>query len=1046
MRTIGRVFLSALLVTLVPAVSRAQTTSTMLGVVKDSSGGVLPGVSITAKHLATNGTRTVVTADDGNFVLPFMAVGDYEVTAELSGFDTATRRVALAVDQRVRLDLVLQVGTISETATVVGQVPLVEISSSDIGSVIENRRIVDLPLNGRNFIALNALDAGAATRTGASSSYFTMFGGAYSFSGSPGDASTYTADGIAMKGQGDSRVTMKLTIDAIQEFKQQQAVFTAESGGSANVNVVTKSGSNDFRGSAWEFNRNSKFDAPNYFDQGQKPPFRLNQFGATAGGKITKDRTFFFGSYEGTRISKSVGQAFTVPPVVLRAGDFRGRNIIYDPATTRPDPSRPGQFIRDPFPNNVIPADRIDPVAKRTLEALFPLPDRSGNVQNLFAPLKNDTTEDQINVRIDQQISSKNNMFGRYSMTDPRRYNTSFANLPNYADWWNTKAHNAVFNNTYVFTPRLVNEFRVGYNRMFQYLVSTEDRDLPTLLGITGTQSNIYPGPPTISISGYGSTASLSNTPNNRLEQTYVLSDKVSYSRGDHAIGFGIEMKKLLEDGGNRAGARGTFSFTTRFTTQPGVANTGDAFAEFLLGYPSTASTGLGDGYSNIRQSTVDAYIKDDWQPAHSLTLNLGLRYEYAAPLTETGNRLPNFDTTTGTLVPVPSNGLMYDRDLNNFAPRLGFAWQPFGNAKTVFRGGVGLFYSEPMTYMGWSAGATLRQSITVTSNPTTPNITLANAFPLELRVESRNVTVINRDLRTPYNLQSTIGIQRELAQDLVFDIAYLGNRGRSLISGSQKNINQPPPGPGAVAARRPWPTFASISRFDSDGYSDYHALRTGLQRRFHGGFSLNVSHVWSHMLDTTGTSFLAEGTSNAKRDVHNRPEEYGNSIFDARHRLVVSYLVELPFHGSVAGGWQLSGVTTFQTGTPVDAGMSFDNANTGSTGDNRPDRVGDPNTGPRTPQQWFNTAAFVTPVPLTFGNTGKDVITGPGFKSTDLSLTKNVALGSGNKLQLRFEVFNLFNNTNFSPPNATFGNAQFGVISSAGEAREIQLGFKLAF
>ena len=258
-----RALFHALLVIVMPAAALAQTTSTLLGAVRDASGGVMPGVSVTVKHIATNATRTVVTAEDGNFVIPFLPVGEYEVTGELTGFQNAVRRISLIVDQRVRVDLVLQVGGIVESATVVGQSPLIETSSSDIGTVIDNKRIVELPLNGRNFIALNALDAGAATRTGAADSYFQMFGGAYSFSGSPSDASTYTADGIAMKGQGDSRVTMKLTIDTIQEFKQQQALFSAESGGSANVNVITKSGSNQFHWGAWEFNRDSTFDAPN---------------------------------------------------------------------------------------------------------------------------------------------------------------------------------------------------------------------------------------------------------------------------------------------------------------------------------------------------------------------------------------------------------------------------------------------------------------------------------------------------------------------------------------------------------------------------------------------------------------------------------------------------------------------------------------------------------------------------------------------------------------------------------------------------------------
>ena len=560
-----------------------------------------------------------------------------------------------------------------------------------------------------------------------------MFGGAYSFSGSPGDASTYTADGIAMKGQGDSRVTMKLTIDTIQEFKQQQALFSAESGGSANVNVVTKSGSNQFGWNAWEFNRNSKFDAPNYFDQGDKPPFTLNQFGATAGGRIKQDRTFYFASYEGTRIKKEVGRAFTVPSAADRAGDFRGRRTIYDPSTTRPDPLRPGQFIRDPFPNNVIPADRIDPVARRTLDLMFPLPDRPGIVQNLFAPLRNETTEDQGTIRVDHRFSDKSSSFVRYSLTDPRRYNTNFAQLPNYADWWNTRAHNAVINNTYVLSNRLVNEFRVGYNRMYQYLVATDQRNIPEMLGITGTQSDIYPGPPTISIAGYNSTASLSNTPNNRLEQTFVLSDNVFYSLSNHSLGFGMELKKLLEDGGNRAGARGTFSFTQRFTTLPGVANTGEPMAEFLLGYPEQRDHGARRRL--LEHSPVHRGLVRQGRLAGVARADAERRPAIRIPVSADRNRRPasQFRPDDRQLVPVGENRLMYDRDLNNFAPRIGFAYQPFGNARTVLRGGYGIFYSEPMTYMGWSAGSTLRQGVTVTANPTIPNITLANAFPEEL-------------------------------------------------------------------------------------------------------------------------------------------------------------------------------------------------------------------------------------------------------------------------------------------------------------------------
>ncbi|MBI4474384.1 MAG: TonB-dependent receptor [Acidobacteria bacterium] len=1044
------IFIPVLLLLFLPTPLLAQTTSTILGTVRDTSRAVIPGVLITATHVGTNISRTVITDELGNYVIPFLAVGEYEVTGELAGFQKAIRRIVLQVDQRARVDLSLEVGAFTQIAEVVAETALLKTDSSEIGAVIENKRIVELPLNGRNFIALNALDAGAATRTGARGSYFQLFGGNYSFSGSPGDSSTYSADGIAMKGQGDARVTMKITIDTIQEFKQQQGLFSAESGGGGgNVNVVTKGGSNEFHWSAWEFLRNSAFDARNFFDV-DKPPFKLNQFGATVGGPLAKDRTFFFGSYEGTRSRKSVGQIFSVPSLEDRNGDFRGRRTIYDPATIRPDPGRPGQFIRDPFPNNVIPPDRIDPVARRILDLMFPLPNQPGRALNLQAPLRNEVDEDQFTVRVDHRFSNKNTVFVRYTLTDPRRYNTTFAQLPNYADYWNTRAQNVAITDTHVLSSRIVNELRVGFNRMYQYLVSTETRNMPEVLGITGTQGHVYPGPPTISISGYNRTAALGNTPNNRAEDTFQLIDNVSYTLRNHALGFGVDFKKLRENGGNASGSRGSFTFSQRFTTLPGVANTGEAMADFLLGYPTNASVGLGNGYTNIRQFLSAFYIKDDWQVSPRLTLNLGVRYEYFSPLTEVRDRIPSFDYVRGELVPVGQGGVsrnLYEKDWNNFAPRFGFAYQPFGNAKTVLRGGYGVFYSAPMPYMGWSAGSgTLLQSANVVSDPTFPNITIGNAFPQNLLQVSRSVTLMNRNLRTPYNQQWTLGLQREIVKEFVLDVSYVGNKGTKLISGSQKNINQAIPGPGAVAARRPYPTFSNISMFESDGLSIYHGLRSGLQRRFTGGFSLNVSHTWSKMIDVTGTAFLAESGNNAKRDVRNRRAERGRSIFDARQRFVVSYVLELPFEGPLLGGWQVSGVTTLQTGTPVDTGVNFDSANTGSTGDSRPDLIGNPNNGPKTPQQWFNVNAFARPPQFSFGNAGKNIITGPGINNFDFSLSKNFRVRESGQIQFRAEVFNLMNHANFDAPNATFGNAQFGAISSAADPREIQFGLKFVF
>jgi hypothetical protein len=1033
----------------------AQTTGTILGTVRDATSAVVPGVSVTATNTATTAARTVLSDEVGNYVIPLLPVGDYEVAAELTGFQKVIRKMTLEVDQRARVDIALSVGGVTEVASVTEEAPLVKADSSDIGTIVDNKRLTELPLNGRNFIALNELDAGAAARTGGRSAYFfTLFGGAYSINGSPGDSSTYSIDGIMEKGQGDARTTIKVTIDTIQEFKQQQSLYSAESGGGGgNVNLVTRSGSNAFHWSAWEFVRNSKFDARNFFDGNEVPPFRLNQYGGTMGGPIQRDKTFFFGSYEGTRRRKSVGQAFTVPTLAQRSGNFAGGPIIYDPATTRPDPARPGQFIRDPFPDNIIPANRIDSVASKALELQFPLPDRPGSTQNLYAPLTNIVHEDQFTVRIDHRFSDRNNVFTRFTLTDPRRIDTSYAQLPNFADYWNTRAQNVSISDTHVLSQRVVNEARFGFNRMFQYLVSTESRDIPALLGITGTQADIFPGPPTISITGLNRTASLSNTPNNRAEDTFQFADNLSYVIGKHSLGFGADIRKFRENGGTANSSRGSFTFTARFSTLPGVANTGDPMADFLLGYPTNASVAIGNGFTNVRQYHSSFYIKDDWKTTSKLTLNIGLRYEYVSPLTEVRDRIPSFDTLTGQLVKVGTNGLsrnLYKRDKNNFAPRFGFAYQPFGNTKTVLRGGYGVFYSAPLPYMGWSAGqsAPNLQRATAVSDPTVPNITFARAFPPELLSISPSITAIDRNLVTPYNQQWSLGLQRELLPDLVLDVSYFGNKGTKLISGSQKNINQAVPGPGPVAPRRPYPQYTSISLFFSDGLSIYHAMRNGLQKRFSHGVTFNISHVWSNMIETSGTNFLAESSSNTKRDVRNPRAERGHTVFDARHRFVASYVWDLPLgKGWLRDGWQVSGVTSLQGGTPVDVGMSTDNSNTGDGGSqDRPDLVGDVNHGPKTPQQWFNINAFARPPLYSFGSAGRNIITGPGMKTSDLSLSKNFKVQETGRMQLRWEVFNVFNHPNFDPPNTTFGTARFGQISSAEDARELQFGMKLVW
>jgi hypothetical protein len=914
--------------------------------------------------------------------------------------------------------------------------------------------MVDLPMNGRNFIALNALDAGAATQTGSRTSYFvTLFGGNYSFNGSPGDSSTYSIDGIIAKGMGDARVTLQLSIDAIQEFNQQTSLYSAEfSGGGGNVNVVTRSGTNDLHGSAWEFLRNSDLDARNFFDPKNTPPFRLNQFGGTIGGPIRRDKTFFFASYEGLRKTKTVGQVFTVPTDGMRAGDFSAVANIYNPATTVL--TSPGTYTRQPFANRMIPKSMFDPVAQAALGVLYPHANVPGLTRNLISSFTNSVTDDQTTAKIDHRFSDRNTFTGRYTYEYPRRFNTAYAQLPNFADFWNNTSQSAVLSDTHVLTTRIVNEAHLGFNRMYQFLVSTlHDVDIPDQIGITGTQAKTYPGPPSISITGNGTTGSLSNTPNNRGEDTFQAADNLSWVIGKHALGMGADVRELREDGGTASSSRGSFTFINRYTALPGVSGTGSAVADFDLGYPSTASISIGNGFTDIRQHLTGIYVKDDWRATPYLTLNLGLRYEYFTPLREIRNRIPSFNFSTGQPYSVGVNGVsgyLYEPDYKNFAPRVGLAYRPFGNEKTVIRTGYGIFYSPILPYLGWSTGQSAPNlySATAVGDANIPNITLANAFPPALLSVSPTISTIFRGITTPYNQEWSFGVQREVMKNTALDVAYLGNKGTHLLGGA-RNIDQAAPGPGAVSSRRPYPAYTSISTFLTDGKSTYNALRVNLRRRLYQGFTFTASYVYSKMIDTTDTAFLAQSGNNAKRDLRNPNEERGLATFDARQRFVFNYVWALPLgKGRFREGWQISGIYTVQSGTPVDAGLSYDNSNTGNSGSlDRPDCIGNPNqNAPHTVLHWFNAAAFTSPVPLTFGNCGKNVITGPGVQNLDFLLSKLFAPIERVRIQFRAEVFNVANHPNFDPPNASFGNPLFGQIASAGDARETQFALKFFF
>lgn len=1050
-----------------------RTTGDILGSVTDPSGAVMPGVLIEVTHSGSAATRSIVTDASGNYQISFLPVGTYAVTATIAGFKKeAVSNLVLNVVDRKRVDFTMKVGDVSEQVEVNAAKGLIETDSSDVGFVVHTEQLTNLPLNGRNFIQLNELSAGAVQNTGFRTTWYAFFGGNYSVNGSGPDGNNFLVDGIRNMGINDTRVSSRINIDSIAEFKQQASLYSAEfgQGGGAQINLVTKSGTNSIGGSLFEFHRNSALDARNFFDRPREerrdqglpeiPPFKQDQFGATAGGPIIRDRTFFFGQYEGLRLRKSFSRRFTVPTEAMRAGDFSGLAAIFDPLTT--DAS--GRRVQ--FANNTIPAGRLNPVAVLTMERLYPHANQPGLVNNYFESPQEENTFDQFGIKIDHHLSAKNKIMGRYNFDDQRRLiNGTFARMQLFSDIFNTRMQNSVIQLTTILSPSTVNEFRVGYSRMRQMIIPVEfGTPVSEQLGIMGTNP-LFPGAPNISIAGFVATGGIGNGPNNRVENSFTFANNFSHSRGNHVLGAGFDIRQHQTNGGIQFAPRGTFSFDSGYTSQPGVSGTGHPAASFMLGYPAVASRGLGNGFGNLRSANIGIYFKDDWKVTPQLTFNLGLRWELYTPTTEATDRLTTFSTELGRHVSAqePDRGglprALYHGDYNNFAPRLGLAWRPFSHNKTVIRSGYGVFYNLVVT----GIAMVMRQNTPHAersqffNDPLVPEFTMADAFSRP-GIPLISLTSIDPNFRNGYNQQWTVDFQQELLSDLALTVGYIGNKGSKIQGGNTRNINQPIPGPGPLNSRRPYPNYSTISEYSNFGNSIYHALSVDLKRRMSGGFSSSVSYRWAHLIDEGGLSAWGFTSDSLRRSAYDTEAERGNSTFDARHRFVWNFIWDLPigpnraigsdlsgFTGMLLSGWQMNAIVTLQTGTPIDVSLPFDNSGTGCCND-RPDSVGDPNNGPRTPEQWFNTAAFVAPPPGTFGNTGRNVVTGPGIQTVDFSIFKTTRVMGTQTLQFRAEVFNLLNHPNFEPPGTVFGTSSFGRISAAADSRQIQFGLKYLF
>jgi len=1077
------------------------TTADLVGTIKDNSGAVVRGVKVTVTNEATGVNRSMVTDDDGNYIFTSLPPGRYALSAELAGFRRVERPgIELQVNQRAQIDIELQIGEVGETVRIEGTAPLLESQSSVLGSVIAEQQVQDLPLNGRNFVQLAILSPGVSG-TGYGMRGTIMSGtrpddlrpGTELFvNGNRESSNNYLYDGIDNNDRLTLAIVVRPAVEAIREFKIQTNLFSAEQGRNpgGQVNVITKSGGNDIHGALYEFLRNDALDANNFFSNraGQKkPPFRQNQFGGALGGPIIKGRTFYFGDYDGFR--QRQGRVFvnTVPTRKMRQGDFSEvAGGIFDPATTVQNGTA---FTRQPFPNNSIPQNRWDPVTAKLLNA-YPLPTSSALVNNLTTAPTRKQDWDQYDVRIDHNHSERDTFFTRYSWSKTATTNpftfpavqlpgiskaVGLGNEDTFAGTSTLRAHHAVVNWVHVFTPRVMLDLRAGYAR-FQLDFTQADVEANDQLGVklgvpNANQQEQQNGIPIFSPAGYTGIGQSRSLPILRRENTFQYVGNLTFTGSAHTIKTGLDARRrqLTEYQTNRGNGR--FNFSPNITNNPANNTGGNAIASFLLGAPSLIEQDYLLAWVGIRGTEYSAYVADDWRVSQKLTLNLGLRYELDTPYHEVANRWANFDPKTATILVAGRNGVSESAGVRTFkkgfAPRFGFAYQLA--QKTVVRGGAGIFWNT-----AGHGGNALRLQRHVPFGPIysfSPSnffVTqrVSDGFPavpqLNLALAdnpSGSVIGVDANYQPGYAEQFNLTVEHELPSSLLLKASYVGNFGRHLDTAF--NLNQAVPGPGAVNSRRPFfnvrPTLADVTWAVSDGLAAYHAFQFSAEKRLTHGLSGLLSYTWGHSIDTVGQNFGGGADGPLPQDPRNRRADRGNSPFDIRHRLTVAWNYALPFGRGrkwlnkggpaeyVLGGWQINGINTFQTGLPFTPTANSSTANTG-TG-SRPDRIGNGTLSNPTVDRWFDTSAFVTPAQFTYGNSGRNILSGPGRVNFDFSLFKRFRITEGLKLQFRTEFFNLFNTPQFDLPNAAIGAGNAGTITGIiGTPRQVQFGLKLVF
>lgn len=1069
----------------------SQTTlgnAALNGTITDGSGAPVVGAAITLTDTARGQIRETQSNEAGRYIFPTIPAGAYALRVSKDGFNSFERtQFSIDVGQLATVDAALQVGQVNTVMTVSGERGIViETESNTIGTVVDSARVDALPLNGRNFLQLALLSAGANDATGRAdvAGQTGHPGRQVIIAGNMGGATGYLINGIAVRGGRLGELSLGLSVAAIDQFKIQQSFFMPDQGPNPGlINVTTKGGTNQIHGQAFWFVRNKSFDARNYFAV-LPEDLKRNQYGFAVGGALKKDRLWFFANYEGLREITAFSAGAYTPTRNMFGGNFTEvPEVIYDPATFNA-----ATGTRSPFPNQTIPNTRINGVATRLLEYYLPGSSLAARPRNLEGSPRNTLDDDQYSVRVDYAINTRQSLFGQWVAQDSPAVQRSL--MPFAGAFYPNESQLAMAQHTWTLSPSLVNTWRAGFSRNVAQF-SNEGRTLGPVLSDVIRNALDPRGVVGVSFQEYGGFGRASGDLGN-LDNNYQMDDSMSWNRGRHNFQFGASLRyrRTWQQNAN-AGAVGAVGFQRTFTTQltrdaqgrlsPVRANTGNSFADFLLGYATSGSV-RGLPLLPYRFGQVMPYFQDTWKVTRDLTLNYGISYFYAQVPDPQGSArtIPHgFDESTGLLQYAALGQVdprVVSRDRNNWTPRVGFAWQPRWLPRTVFRGGAGVYYSDTrlIELQFAMVGPPFNDSVDLVTDLTNPNpawVLGQNIFPPQPQTplnanyaaSLRNVApfIINPKGRDPYMQQWNFSVQHSLGERALLEFVYMGSSSHALQNRYDFNQCRLTSGLRCDPATRPWPNYTSLLRADFNGNSSYNAFLSKFQWRTNSGLNLNFEYTWAKALND---SWEGNASTNAQITQCRRCDK-GHASFDVRHRAVVSSIYEVPFGKGrrfgasmpaaadvLAGGWTLTAIVALQTGVPFDitspatTGSPFishlsnrlcDGADDSLAGNLR-------NNGGR----YFNTACFATPATGFFGNSARAPLHGPGVQNWDVGIQKHfrVPVTEQMKLQFRAEMFNAFNQAQFGNPNGNTGSPLYGLVGSARQPRRVQFALKLMF